>query len=78
MVIFFQNIFNRPCVAGAVLQTALSLMQSFSKSWFVKISLQHRHAQTVGNGAFGHKIDYIAIFKEILNPVEHQNRITGS
>ena len=29
----------------------------------------------VEDGAFSHKIDYIQIFKEILN---HQNRITGS
>ena len=32
----------------------------------------------VGNGAFSHKIDYITIFKEILNLQGHQNRITGS
>ena len=36
------------------------------------------HAQTVGNGASSHKIDYIAIFLEILNPEGHQNRIIGS
>ena len=27
--------------------------------WFVKISLRHRHAPMVGNGAYSHKIDYI-------------------
>ena len=32
----------------------------------------------VRNGAFGHKIDYLTIFLEILNLEGHQNRITGS
>ena len=32
----------------------------------------------VGDGAFSHKIDYIAIFWQILNPGGHQNCITGS
>ena len=32
----------------------------------------------VRNGAFSHRIDYIAIFKEILNLEGHQNCITGS
>ena len=30
--------------------------------WFVKISLRCRHAPTVGNDAFSHKIDWITIF----------------
>ena len=30
------------------------------------------------NGAFSHKIDYVTIFKDILNPEGHPNRITGS
>ena len=47
-------------------------------SWFVKISLQRRHAPMVGNGALSHKIDYITIFEEILNLEGHQNRTTGS
>ena len=32
----------------------------------------------VENGALSHKIDYVAIFKEILNLEGHLNRITGS
>ena len=32
----------------------------------------------VEDGAFIHKIDHVAIFKEILNLKEHPNRITGS
>ena len=32
----------------------------------------------VEDGAFSHKIYYVAIFKEILNLEGHQNRITGS
>ena len=30
------------------------------------------------DGAFSHKIDYITIFKEILSPERHPNRITNS
>ena len=33
---------NRPCVAGTVLQTALSLINWLSESSFVKISSKHR------------------------------------
>ena len=43
----------------------------------MKISLRRRHAITVADGAFSHKIDYVTIFK-ILNPEGHPNRITGS
>ena len=32
----------------------------------------------VGDGAFSHKIDYIAIFYEIIKIVGHLNHITGS
>ena len=32
----------------------------------------------VEDGALSHKIDYVAIFKEILNLEGHLNRITGS
>ena len=32
------SIFNKPGVAGAVLQTSLSLIHSFMKWWFVEIS----------------------------------------
>ena len=44
----------------------------------MKISLRRRHTLTVADGAFSHKIDYITILKEILNPEGHPNRITGS
>ena len=32
----------------------------------------------VADGAISHKIDCVTIFKEILNPEGHSNRITGS
>ena len=32
----------------------------------------------VEDGDFSHKIDYVTIFKEILNRKGHPNRITGS
>ena len=32
----------------------------------------------VGDGAFSHKIDYVAIFLKILNLEGHLNRITSS
>ena len=38
----------------------------------MKISLRRRHTLMVEDGAFSLKIDYVIIFKEILN------RITGS
>ena len=44
----------------------------------MKISLRRRHALMVAVGAFSHKIDYVAIFSETLNPEEHLNRITSS
>ena len=44
----------------------------------MKISLRRRHILTVADGAFSHQIDYVTIFKEILNPEGHPNRITGS
>ena len=44
----------------------------------MKISLRRRHALTIADGAFSHKIDYVTIFKDILNPEGHPNRITGS
>ena len=61
--------------------TNTSVIQSFSlsviQSCFVKISFWRRHALTVADGAFSHKIDYVTIFKKILNPEEHPNRKTG-
>ena len=46
--------------------------------YFVKISLRRRHALMVEDGAFSHKIDYIANFWEIINLEGHQYRINGS
>ena len=40
----------------------------------MKISLRRRHALTVSDGAFSHKIDYV----KISNPEGHPNRNTGS
>ena len=44
----------------------------------MKISLWRRHALTVADDAFSHKIDYVTFFWEILNPEGHPNCITGS
>ena len=44
----------------------------------VKKSLQRQPAQTVRNGAFSHKINYIDIYSEILNLDGHPNRCIGS
>ena len=43
-------VINRPGVAGAVLQTASSLINSFIQWWFVKITLRCRLAPAVGHG----------------------------
>ena len=42
------------------------------------ISLRRRHALRVEDSAFIHKIDYVTIFKKILNLEGHSNHITGS
>ena len=44
----------------------------------MKKSLRRRHSLTVEDGAFSHKMDYVAILQEILNLEGHQYRITGS
>ena len=44
----------------------------------MKISLRRRHALTIADGDFSHKIDYVTTFKEILNPEGHPNCIIGS
>ena len=44
----------------------------------MKISLWRRHALTVADGAFSHKIGYVPIFQENLNLEGHLNCITGS
>ena len=43
----------------------------------MKISLQRRHTLMVEDGTFSHKIDYVTIFRKILNLKGHQNRLTG-
>ena len=72
--IYTSSLFNIPGVAVAVVQSPPSVICS----WFVEISLRRRPALMVGDGAFSHKIDYITILLEILNPKGHQNCITGS
>ena len=42
------------------------------------MSLRHRHAQMVDNGAYSHRIDYVIFFLKILNLEGHPNRIIGS
>ena len=43
----------------------------------VNIYLRRRHAQTIKNGAFSDKINYIDSFSAILNPEGHQNNCIG-
>ena len=43
----------------------------------MKISLRRRYALMVADGACSHKIDYVTILNEILNPEGHPNRING-
>ena len=42
------------------------------------MSLWRRHALILGDGIFSHKIDYVRIFKGILNLKGHPNHNTGS
>ena len=44
----------------------------------MKISVQHRHAIMVEDGAFSHKVDNFYNRWEILNIEGHPNCITGS
>ena len=55
-------IFNRPGVAGAVLQTASLQINSVTHSSFVEISLRRGHTLMAAHGAFSHKIDYVTRF----------------
>ena len=41
-------------------------------------SSRRHHTLMFEDGAFSHKIDYITIFKENLNPERYPNRITSS
>ena len=68
--------FSRPGRSQGLLYK--HLRDSLGHSWFVKISLQRRHALMVGDGASSHKIDYVIVIKNFLNPEGHQNRISGS
>ena len=63
---------------GAALQTPLSFSNSLIKLWFGKISLRHRHALIVEDGAFSHEIGYVTIFRDILDLKGHPNRNAGS
>ena len=54
---YFYPIINIPSVAGSVLQRALSLTDSSTESWFVKIFSRRRPTSTAITGAFSHKID---------------------
>ena len=44
----------------------------------VEIPLRRRHPQTVKNGAFSHKTNYIKIWSDILNIEGHHNCCIGS
>ena len=63
---------NRPYVARAILQTALSLIQSVTDGL-----CKYLYSPTIGNGDCSHKIDQIAILQDILNLEGRHNRITG-
>ena len=51
-----------------------SLTNSLSDP-LVKISLRHRHAQIVKNGATSHKTNYTDMCSEILNLEGHLNAV---
>ena len=44
----------------------------------MEISVQRRHPLVLKDWAFSHKIDYVLLFKEILNLEGHINRFVGS
>ena len=70
------TVFSRPGRSQGLLYKLLRYW--LIQWWFVKISLQRRHALTVTDSAFSQKIDHVTILKEILNPYGNPNRITGS
>ena len=73
-------IFSRPGQSQGCSTNPLvinSLINSLSHH-LVKIFLRRRLALIVGDCAFSHKIDYVTIFKEILNLDGHHNCIAGS
>ena len=59
----FPNLFNRPGVAGAVLQTPLWLSDKFIQSSFPSKSSTHHYSQTVRAGEF--------TFWENVHPTPH-------
>ena len=74
------NIINRPGVAGAVLQTPLSLIDSLGQSpiLFLKIFQMLIMAQMARVLVFFHKIAWLCRVLRILNLEGHQNCIIGS
>ena len=73
------TIFSKPGLSQGLLYKNLrdSLMNWLIQTWFVKISLRRRHAQSFTNGASNHETNYKDIFSEILNPEGHQNCCIG-
>ena len=45
---------------------------------FPPTTLRRRQAQTVGDSSSSYNIDYVIVIKNFLNPVGHQNPISGS
>ena len=68
-VVFFHIRLPLQCLAdlgeARGCSTNTSVIHWFIQWWFVKISLQRRHALMVEVGAFSHKIDYVTILKGI-------------
>ena len=62
----FPCIFSRPGQSQGLLYK--HLCDSFIQKWFVKITLQRRHALTVADGAFSHKIEYVTILRRFQIP----------
>ena len=76
--ILVQAFFRRPGQSQGLLYKQLHhwLIDLFSESWFVRISLRCRHTLMGEDGAFSNKIDFVIL--EILNLKMHPNRITCS
>ena len=68
-MVFISPLFSRPWRSQGLLYKHLCDSS---------ISLRRRHALLVADGALSHKIHYVTIFKEMLNPKGHPNRSAGS
>ena len=79
-VTYHVYLISRPWQSQGLLYKHLrhSLINWFSWSWFVKITLQRPYAQIVDDCASSHKINYVNIFSQIRNLEGHLHRFIGS